>query len=133
MNAMKTVSYTHLDVYKRQLWECENVRRYLIMGPSARFGDPLVADARPLLRNIVETAARVVAGESDLSASLRFGHDTYVVPLLALLRAEGAYALSLIHISLAPGQFRVQLPVRVAPECTLTDSPLCLLYTSRCV
>ena len=26
--------------------------------------------------------------------------------------------------ALAPGQFRVQLPVRVAPECTLTDSPL---------
>ena len=45
------------------------------MGPSARFGDPLVADARPLLRNIVETADRVVAGESDLSASLRFGPD----------------------------------------------------------
>ena len=26
--------------------------------------------------------------------------------------------------ALALGQFRVQLPVRVAPECTLTDSPL---------
>ena len=82
--------FTREELYA--LWECENVRRYLIMGPSARFGDPLVADARPLLRNIVETADRVVAGESDLSASLRFGHDTYVVPLLALLRAEGAYA-----------------------------------------
>ena len=82
--------FTREELYA--LWECENVRRYLIMGPSARFGDPLVADAKPLLRNIVETADRVVAGESDLSASLRFGHDTYVVPLLALLRAEGAYA-----------------------------------------
>ena len=82
--------FTREELYA--LWECENVRRYLIMGPSARFGDPLVADARPLLRNIVETADRVVAGESDLSASLRFGHDTYVVPLLSLLRAEGAYA-----------------------------------------
>ena len=82
--------FTREELYA--LWECENVRRYLIMGPSARFGDPLVADARPLLRNIVETGERVVAGESDLSASLRFGHDTYVVPLLALLRAEGAYA-----------------------------------------
>ena len=82
--------FTEKELYA--LWECENLRRYLIMGPSARFGDPLVADARPLLRNIVETADRVVAGESDLSASLRFGHDTYVVPLLALLRAEGACA-----------------------------------------
>ena len=28
---------------------------------------------------VAETADRVVAGESDLSASLRFGHDTYAV------------------------------------------------------
>lgn len=79
--------FTEEELYK--LWECENARRYLIMGPSARFGDPIVADAGPLLRNIVETADKVVEGKSDLSASLRFGHDTYVVPLLALLRAEG--------------------------------------------
>lgn len=80
--------FTEEELYT--LWECENARRYLVMGPSARFGDPLVADARPLLRNIIETADQVVEGKSDLSASLRFGHDTYVVPLLALLRAEGA-------------------------------------------
>ena len=82
--------FTEEEIYAA--WEAENFRRYVMFGPSKRFGDPIIADAKPLLRNIVETADRVVAGESDLSASLRFGHDTYVVPLLALLRAEGAYA-----------------------------------------
>ena len=62
------------------------------MGPSARFGDPIVADAKSLLRNIVETAREVVEGRSDLAASLRFGHDVFVIPLVALLGVEGASA-----------------------------------------
>lgn len=82
--------FTDEELYT--LWECENARRYLQMGPSKRFGDPIVADAKPLLRNIVETADEVVRGESDLSASLRFGHDVYVIPLVALLGIDGASA-----------------------------------------
>lgn len=74
------------------LWECENIRRYLQMGPSARFGDSFVTDAKPLLRNIMETGQKVVDGELDLSASLRFGHDSYIMPLLALLNVEGTSA-----------------------------------------
>ena len=82
--------FTDGELY--DLWVCENVRRYLQMGPSARFGDPIVADARSLLRNIVETAREVVEGRSDLAASLRFGHDVFVIPLVALLGVEGASA-----------------------------------------
>ena len=72
------------------LWECANVSNYLSYGPSARFGDTIVLDARPLLTNIVTTAQQVIDGDSDLSASLRFGHDTNIIPLLALLGIEGA-------------------------------------------
>ncbi len=82
--------FTDGELY--DLWACENIRRYLQMGPSARFGDPIVADAKSLLRNIVETAREVVEGQSDLSASLRFGHDVFVIPLVALLGVEGASA-----------------------------------------
>lgn len=82
--------FTEEELYA--LWETENIRRYLMMGPSARFGDPIVADAKPLLRNIVETADEVIGGRSDLSASLRFGHDVYVIPLVALMGVEGASA-----------------------------------------
>ena len=58
------------------------------MGPSRRFGDPIVASARPLLRNIVETAREVIDGERNLSASLRFGHDVYLIPLASLLQTS---------------------------------------------
>lgn len=74
------------------LWECENVRRYLQIGPSVRFGDPIVADARPLLRNIVETARDVIEGRRQVAATLRFGHDVNLIPLAALLRIAGASA-----------------------------------------
>lgn len=75
--------FTDEELY--ELWACENARRYLTMGPSQRFGDPIVADARPLLRNIVETAQEVIDGERQTAATLRFGHDVNIVPLLALL------------------------------------------------
>ena len=82
--------FTEEELYT--LWACENIRRYLQMGPSARFGDPKVDAAKPLLRNIVETAQEVIDGKSDLSASLRFGHDSYIMPLLALMKVEGTSA-----------------------------------------
>ena len=82
--------FTDEELYT--LWECENIRRYLQMGPSARFGDPFVADSKPLLRNIIETGQKVIDGKLDLSASLRFGHDSYIMPLLALLNVEGTSA-----------------------------------------
>ncbi|MEG2060572.1 MAG: histidine-type phosphatase [Alistipes sp.] len=96
---MQDVSYLRISLYDLftadelcALWECENVRQYLSMGPSLRFGDSIVTDAKPLLRNIIETADRVIDGRDTLSASLRFGHDVNIVPLLALLGVEGASA-----------------------------------------
>ena len=80
--------FTEEEIYAA--WEAENFRRYVMFGPSKRFGDPIIADAKPLLRNIVETAERVVAGEENLSASLRFGHDVNVIPRVALLGVREA-------------------------------------------
>ena len=72
------------------LWESENALRYLQMGPSAAYGDAIAASARPLLGNIVETAQRVMDGREPVAVSLRFGHDAFLMPLLSLLRVEGA-------------------------------------------
>ena len=80
--------FTDEEIYAA--WEAENFRRYVMFGPSKRFGDPIIADAKPLLRNIIETAEAVIGGEENLSASLRFGHDVNVIPLVALLGVEGA-------------------------------------------
>lgn len=94
---MQDVDYLDLSLYAifteeeiYAAWESENFRRYVLYGPSLRFGDPIIADAKPLLRNIVETADEIVAGERDLAASLRFGHDVNVIPLVALMGVEGA-------------------------------------------
>lgn len=83
--------FTGEEIYAA--WEDENFRRYVMFGPSKRFGDPIIADAKPLLRNIVETAEEVIGGGKELAASLRFGHDVNVIPLLALLGVEGASAV----------------------------------------
>ena len=82
--------FTGEEIYAA--WEDENFRRYVMFGPSKRFGDLIIADAKPLLRNIVETAEEVIGGGKELAASLRFGHDVNVIPLLALLGVEGASA-----------------------------------------
>lgn len=74
------------------LWRYDNARRYFTMGPSLRFGDPIVVDARPLLRNIVETAQQAVDGSLGFDATLRFGHDVDLIPLLALMGVEGTDA-----------------------------------------
>lgn len=96
---LQDVDYLGLSLYDIftdeelfDMWEYMNIRRYLSMGPSARFGDALIADAKPLLRNIIEEADGVISGGSDLSASLRFGHDTHIIPLYALLQIEGMSA-----------------------------------------
>lgn len=93
------VSYLNISLYDLftddelyDLWECENARRYFAYGPSLRFGDAKMADAKPLLRNIVETAQEVIDGKRSVAASLRFGHDSNIIPLLALMGVEGASA-----------------------------------------
>lgn len=96
---LQDVDYLGLSLYDIftdeelfDMWEYMNIRRYLTFGPSVRFGDAVIADAKPLLRNIVETADEVISGRNDLSASLRFGHDTHIIPLYALLQIEGLAA-----------------------------------------
>ena len=74
------------------MWDIMNVRRYLTYGPSAEFGDVRNADGKPLLRDIIERADKVVSGEmADEAAALRFGHDSYIIPLLSLMRVEGCH------------------------------------------
>jgi len=65
-----------------------NYQMYLEDGPSAEFGSRALSDAVPLLRNFVAEADEAIATGS-LSASLRYGHDVNVIPLVALMGIEG--------------------------------------------
>ena len=73
-----------------QMWQFFNIRRYLTYGPSADFGDIRNKDGQLLLRDIVERADKVISGETpNEAATLRFGHDSAVIPLLAVMQVEG--------------------------------------------
>lgn len=70
------------------LWQEHNYQNYLQCGNSESFGAGVLADARPLLRDIVERAEVAVAG-GDIAADLRFGHDVALAPLVALIGLNG--------------------------------------------
>ena len=73
-----------------QMWHLFNIRRYLTYGPSIDFGDIRNQDGKLLLRDIIERADDVISGKTaDQAATLRFGHDSAVIPLLAIMHAEG--------------------------------------------
>ena len=73
-----------------QMWHLFNIRRYLTYGPSADFGDIRNEDGKLLLRDIIERADEVISGKvTNEAATLRFGHDSAVIPLLAIMHAEG--------------------------------------------
>ena len=65
-----------------------NYQMYLEEGPSAEFGHRALSDAVPLLRNFVAEADEAIA-TGNLSASLRYGHDVNVIPLVGLMGIEG--------------------------------------------
>lgn len=91
------VDYLNISLYDLftegelfDLWRCFNVQNYLNMGPSAAYGDTVMADAEPLLRQIIEDADDAIAN-GGRAAFLRFGHDVNVVPLLGCLEVEGLH------------------------------------------
>ncbi len=94
-SGMQDVDYlgiTFYDIFTPEeifdLWQYENIVEYLILGPSAEFGDGVKSDAGLLLANIIENADDAIATGSH-SAFMRFGHDSYIVPLVTLLGIEG--------------------------------------------
>ena len=80
--------FTEAERYK--MWHLFNIRRYLTYGPSVDYGDVRNEDGKLLLRDIIERADDVISGKAaDQAATLRFGHDSAVIPLLAIMHAEG--------------------------------------------
>lgn len=81
-------AFSEEEIYN--MWRGYNIHRYLTYGPSAEWGDRIIADAKPLLRDIIDRADKAIAGDLGYAATLRFGHDINVIPLAALLELEGA-------------------------------------------
>ncbi len=69
------------------LWQLNNFEWYYEQGPSLLSGGHMPNLARNLLRNIVETADTALVSACPC-ATLRFGHDTNLAPLVALMQIE---------------------------------------------
>lgn len=81
-----------LDIFSKNelftLWQGLNMVMYYNTGPSSVTGKIAMDSSKLLLNNIIECADNAIA-KGDISADLRFGHDTFIIPLLALMEIEG--------------------------------------------
>lgn len=69
------------------LWQCINYHFYVRNANHAEGRTLVKNNARPLVRNIIESAEEAIR-KSDVAATIRFGHDGNLMPLLALLQVE---------------------------------------------
>lgn len=83
------------DIYKHftfdeiyALWKYDDVKTYNSMGPSVENNRIKDKIGVLILRDIIEKADEALAG-GHKAADLRFGHDSGLAPLIALLRLEG--------------------------------------------
>ena len=83
------------------LWISNNLYWYLMYSNAPQTGGKLPWNQRYLLQNIIETADTV----SQTQVSLRFGHDTVVLPLLCMLDLDGS-AVSVENLNELDKTFR---------------------------
>jgi hypothetical protein len=69
-------------------WQSFNVQMYSLVGPSTLNGKSALKSAIPLLKDIVDCADAAI-NNNDVSADFRFGHDSYIIPLLAVMDIQG--------------------------------------------
>lgn len=90
MQDMETpVSFFDLFTAKEMfdLWQCVNYRFYMGNANPLASNGIVMANAKSLVENILESADAAIKDRS-IAATLRFGHDGNVIPLLAILQIE---------------------------------------------
>jgi hypothetical protein len=65
---------------------------YTQVGPSSVNGKPALQSASLLLKDIIDCANAAI-NERNVSADFRFGHDSYIIPLLGLMDIKGMNAV----------------------------------------
>ncbi len=69
------------------LWQCVNYRFYMGNANPLASNGLVMANARSLVENIIQSADDAIKDRST-AATLRFGHDGNIIPLLALLQVD---------------------------------------------
>lgn len=75
------------------LWSVYNLRQYLQRTASVLSTTPAEI-ASPLVLDLIRTTDDAVAGKSDATVNLRFGHAETLLPLFSILHLQGAYYLT---------------------------------------
>ncbi|MFH0736072.1 MAG: histidine-type phosphatase [bacterium] len=79
------------DVFSKDdlfiLWQASNIKLYNVFTSKAA-----VDSSKKLLKNILDCADNAIKS-NNISADLRFGHDSYIAPLLALMEINGANSI----------------------------------------
>ncbi|MCK9627602.1 MAG: histidine-type phosphatase [Bacteroidales bacterium] len=87
-----SLNFTLFDIFTEEelftLWQGSNMSLYYTCGPSGINGKVVRDSSKLLLKDILDCAERAING-GDISADLRFGHDSYIIPLLALMDING--------------------------------------------
>ena len=77
--------FTDEEIY--ELWKVKNIYWYLQWANSPQGGHRMPFIERALLTNMIETADEAIA-QGKRGATLRFGHETCVLPLACLLELD---------------------------------------------
>lgn len=87
-----SLDFTLFDIFSDDelftLWQGSNMTIYYACGPSGVNGKVVRDSSKLLLKDILDCAERAVNG-GDICADLRFGHDSYTIPLISLLDIKG--------------------------------------------
>ena len=90
------VDFLGVDIFRKYFtpeelvyfWASGNDSIYRMWGGSAENGDVIRFAIRPLLMDFIEKADAALQPGSHRTADLRFGHDTSVLPLFALMGVD---------------------------------------------
>lgn len=90
------LDYMGIDIFRNyftpeeltQLWIRQNDMIYGLWANSLERGDAVRDAPKPLLKDFVDKADEAISGKALRCADLRFGHDTSVLPLAALLGVD---------------------------------------------
>ena len=81
--------WTAEELYAR--WRAQNAWWYSVLGNNPFAQKQGLENAKPLLKNFIETADKAIAADKTApSATLRFGHDTMMFPFVVLLQMGNA-------------------------------------------
>lgn len=91
----QVIDFMGIDIYRHftpeelvYFWKSGNNSIYRMWGGSKESGDNIRYAIRPLLLDFVEKADAALAPGSARAADFRFGHDTSILPLFALLGVD---------------------------------------------